>query len=350
MSNASCAEGAAPARRGAPGIIPLLGVLLVLSALGALTLGRYPVSLRDITDFLGARLHLLTLAPERDDLLRNVILEIRAPRVLAAALIGAAMSVAGASYQSVFRNPLASPAMLGALGGASFGAALAFLLGLGWAQVQAISFVFGLAAVALGVAVANAFGAASTITLILGGMISGAFFSALLSILKYLADPFDQLPSIVYWLMGSLAGITLPQALIAMPAILAGVAFLIALAQPMDALAMGEDEARSLGVPVAAVRYGSIAAATLITALAVSLAGMIGWIGLFAPHLARILVGPRNLVLAPAAALIGAIFLIGADSLARSLGRAEIPIGIITELVGIPAFLLVLRRSRRGWS
>ncbi|MCI4678635.1 iron ABC transporter permease [Rhodoblastus acidophilus] len=350
MSNASCAEATVARRRSTPGVLSLLSALLVFAVLGALTLGRYPVSLRDIFEFLGVRLHLATLAPHRDDLLRNVILEVRAPRVLSAALIGAAMSVAGASYQSVFRNPLASPAMLGALGGASFGAALGLLLGVGWAAVQGISFVFGVAAVTLGVGVANAFGAASTITLILGGMISGAFFTALLSILKYLADPYDQLPSIVYWLMGSLSGVTLSQAMIAAPAILAGILVLVALARPMDALAMGEDEARSLGVPVGAVRYGAIAAATLITALGVSLAGMIGWIGLFAPHLARILVGPHNSVLVPAAALIGAIFLIGADSLARSMGRAEIPVGIVTELIGIPAFLLVLRRSRRGWT
>jgi iron complex transport system permease protein len=348
MSTASCSE-AAPSRRGC-GVLPLLAVLLVVAAFGAMTIGRYQISLPELLRFFAARFGLAAPSPERDDLLRNVVLEIRAPRVIAAASIGAALSVAGGAYQSVFRNPLASPGLLGALGGACFGAALALLLGLGWAATQGLSFVFGLAAVALGVGVANVFGAASTITLILGGMISGAFFTALLSAIKYLADPYDQLPAIVYWLMGSLAGVTLSQALVAAPAIVLGLAALLALARPLDALAMGEDEARSLGVPVGAVRYGTIAAATLVTALSVSLAGMIGWIGLFAPHFARLLVGPRNALLLPASALVGAIFLIGADCLARSVGRAEIPIGIVTELLGIPAFLLVLRRSRRSWT
>jgi iron complex transport system permease protein len=350
MSNASCVETQKLRRRVAIGALPLLAILLALAALGAMTLGRYPLSIREILEFFAARARLMTLAPAREDLMQNLIVEIRAPRVIAAAAIGAGLSVAGAAYQSVFRNPLASPGLLGALGGACFGAALALLLGLNWVALQGLSFLCGLAAVALGVGVANLFGAASTITLVLGGMISGAFFTALLSAVKYVADPYDQLPAIVYWLMGSLAGVTLTQALMTAPLILLGIGCLIALGRALDALAMGEDEARSLGVPVAFVRYGAIAAATLITALAVSLAGMIGWIGLFAPHFARLLVGPRNTLLLPASALVGAIFLIGADCLARSVGKAEIPIGIVTELLGIPAFLLVLRRSRKGWA
>lgn len=350
MSNASCVETQKLRRRVAIGALPLLAILLALAALGAMTLGRYPLSIREILEFFAARARLMTLAPAREDLMQNLIVEIRAPRVIAAAAIGAGLSVAGAAYQSVFRNPLASPGLLGALGGACFGAALALLLGLNWVALQGLSFLCGLAAVALGVGVANLFGAASTITLVLGGMISGAFFTALLSAVKYVADPYDQLPAIVYWLMGSLAGVTLTQALMTAPLILLGISCLIALGRALDALAMGEDEARSLGMPVAFVRYGAIAAATLITALAVSLAGMIGWIGLFAPHFARLLVGPRNTLLLPASALVGAIFLIGADCLARSVGNAEIPIGIVTELLGIPAFLLVLRRSRKGWA
>jgi iron complex transport system permease protein len=350
MSNASCAETQKLRRRIALGALPLLAGLLALAALGAMTIGRYPLSLGEILAFLAARLHLAPMSPAREDLLQNLIVEIRLPRVIAAAAIGAGLSVAGAAYQSVFRNPLASPGLLGALGGACFGAALALLLGLNWVVLQGLSFLCGLAAVALGVGVANVFGAASTITLVLGGMISGAFFTALLSAVKYVADPYDQLPAIVYWLMGSLAGVTLSQALLTTPAILLGIGCLIAMGRALDALAMGEDEARSLGVPVGFVRYGAIAAATLITALAVSLAGMISWIGLFAPHFARLLVGPRNALLLPAAALVGAIFLIGADCLARSVGKAEIPIGIVTELLGIPAFLMVLRRSRKGWT
>jgi len=332
-------------------VLLFAGLLAALAAIMtvALSVGRYGLGMGEILRFLAARAHMVSPDPARDDLLRNIILDIRLPRILAAAVIGAALSVAGAAYQSVFRNPLASPGLLGALGGASFGAALALILGLSWAFVQGFAFLGGVGAVALGVGVAGLFGAASTITLILGGMISGAFFTAALSILKYAADPYDQLPAIVYWLMGSLAGLNLTQILWTAPLMLAGMAGLALLGRPLDALAMGEDEARGLGVPVAALRYGAIALATFISALSVSLSGMIGWIGLFAPHFARLLVGPGNVRLLPASALVGAIFLVGADILARSVARTEIPIGIVTELLGIPAFILVLRRARRGW-
>lgn len=349
MSTLSCAE-AAPRRRFAPGMLSLLGLGLAASAAFALTIGRYPLDLVEILRFFAAELGFGALPAERQDLLKNLIFEIRAPRILAAAAVGAGLSVAGSAFQSVFRNPLASPGLLGASGGACFGAALGLLLGASWAMVQGLSFAGGLLAVGLGVAIANLFGQASMITLVLGGMISGAFFTALLSLLKYMADPYDQLPNIVYWLMGGLSSVTLSQAVLAAPALFAGVLGLCALGKPLDALAMGEDEARSLGVPVELLRYGAIALATLITALSVSISGMIGWIGLIAPHFARLLVGPRNGVLAPASALIGAIFLILADCLARSLARAEIPIGIVTELAGIPAFLLVLARARKGWA
>lgn len=340
----------APRRSAGPKILPLLGLALLGCAAFALTIGRYPLSLAEILRFFGALLGLASLPAERFDLLKNLIFDIRAPRIIAAAAVGGGLSVAGSAFQSVFRNPLASPGLLGASGGACFGAALALLLGLSWTLVQGLSFAGGLLAVALGVAIANLFGQASMITLVLGGMISGAFFTALLSLLKYVSDPYDQLPNIVYWLMGSLSGVTLSQALVAAPALAVGILGLCALGKPLDALAMGEDEARSLGVPVAGLRYGAIALATLITALSVSLSGMIGWIGLFAPHFARLLVGPRNQILAPASALIGAIFLILADCFARSIARAEIPIGIVTELAGIPAFLLVLARARKGWT
>jgi iron complex transport system permease protein len=322
---------------------------LAAAAVLALSVGRYGLGVGEILRFLAARAGLVAPDLARDDLLKNIIVDIRLPRILAAAVIGAALSVAGAAYQSVFRNPLASPGILGALGGASFGAALALILGLSWVALQGFAFAGGIGAVALGIVIANLFGEAATITLILGGMISGAFFTAALSILKYAADPYDQLPAIVYWLMGSLASISLTQILWTAPLMLGGMAGLALLGRALDALAMGEDEARGLGVPVAALRYGAIAAATFISALSVSLSGMIGWIGLFAPHFARLMVGPGNVRLLPASALVGAIFLIGADTLARSVARTEIPIGIITELLGIPAFILVLRRARKGW-
>ncbi|NTV10954.1 MAG: iron ABC transporter permease, partial [Zoogloea sp.] len=179
--------------------------------------------------------------------------------------------------------------------------------------------------------------------------ISAALFSSLLSMVKYVADPYNQLPAIVYWLMGSLAVADLRQVgWLALPMGL-GVALLALLGRALDALSMGDDEARSLGVPVRLIRYTTIATATLVSALTVSLAGIIGWVGLLVPHIARLVVGPGNLRLLPVSAVLGAVFLLGADALARSLASSEIPIGIITELLGIPAFLMVLGRARKGW-
>jgi iron complex transport system permease protein len=186
--------------------------------------------------------------------------------------------------------------------------------------------------------------------LILGGIISGALFSALLSIVKYVADQENQLPEIVIWLMGSLSAVGLKEAKWIILPVIALVIALCALGRWLDALAMGDDEARSLGVPVAFARYGVIIAATLLSALTVSLAGMIGWIGLFIPHVARLLTGPGHVRLLPTSALLGASFLLLADLAARNFTTQEIPIGIITELFGIPVFLLVLRRVRRGWN
>jgi iron complex transport system permease protein len=298
---------------------------------------------------LCARAGLAELAPERLDLLHNLIVEIRLPRVLAAGLIGAALATSGASFQAVFRNPLVSPGILGVLGGAGFGAALGILVSGNLLVVQASAFLMGIAAVGVGVVIANLFGSASMVTLVLGGMISGALFTSALSIVKYVADPYEQLPAIVYWLMGSLGGVELRHVESAAGPILAAVAAMTLAGRALDALSMGDDEARSIGVPVAATRYGVIAAATLASSLCVSLAGMIGWVGLVVPHVARLAIGPTNSRLLPASAMLGAIFLIAADCVARNIAHAEIPIGVVTELLGVPAFILVLGRARRAW-
>lgn len=327
----------------------LLVPALLATALLALGVGRYPLPPAEILGYLASMFGLVDLPPERADLLHNLLIEIRLPRVLGAALIGAALSASGASFQAIFRNPLVSPGILGVLGGASFGAALGVLISGNWLVVQLAAFVMGVVAVSLGLLVANLYGRASIIVLVLGGMISGAFFSALLSLVKYAADPADRLPAIVYWLMGSLGALDLSQLSVASPPIIAGVALLCALGRALDAMTMGDDEAASLGVPVSTVRYSVIGLATLISSLSVSLAGMIGWIGLVVPHIARLMIGPLNRRLIPASALLGAIFLILADCLSRTIAYAEIPIGVITELLGVPAFILVLRHARRGW-
>jgi len=315
----------------------------------SLAWGRYPLPVEELGRFLLAQLGWAEIDAERQDLLRHLIVEIRLPRVAAAVLVGAALSISGAAFQGVFRNPLVSPGLLGVLAGAACGAAFGMVFSDSWVFMQIASFVAGLLAVGVGVAIAALFGG-SVVMLVLGGILSGALFTALLSLVKYMADPYDQLPSIVYWMMGSLAAANMNDlARFALP-MAVGVVLLACLGRVLDALSMGDEEAATLGVPVKTARYGIIALATMVSALTVSIAGVIGWIGLIVPHIARLVTGPNNRALLPASALIGAIFLLLADGIARNIGEAEIPIGIVTELAGIPAFLLVLARARRGWA
>lgn len=330
-------------------MLPLLLALLAAMVF-SLALGRYPLPPLEVVRFGLAQVGLADIPPERLSLLHNLIVEIRLPRILAAVLVGGALSVSGAAFQAVFRNPLVSPGLMGVLAGAAFGAALGLVISGNWWVVQFSAFAMGMVAVVVGVAIAALFGRGTVVMLVLGGIISGALFSSLLSLVKYMADPYNQLPAIVYWLMGSLAMADLRDVgRMAIPMGL-GILTLASLGRALDALAMGDDEARSLGVPVEKVRYGVIATATLVSALTVSMAGMIGWIGLLVPHVARLMVGPVNARLLPASACLGGIFLLAADALARNLTTTEIPIGIVTELLGIPAFLLVLHRVRRAWA
>ncbi|QVQ24701.1 FecCD family ABC transporter permease [Achromobacter deleyi] len=322
---------------------------VIAAMIASLGSGRYPVSVIEVLQFLSARLGLAEMETQRQTFLSNLLWDIRLPRVLAAVLVGAALSVSGAAYQAVFRNPLVSPGLMGVLAGAACGAALGMLLSGDWRVIQAAAFGAGVLAVLVSVGVARFFGREAVIMLVLGGVVTCALFTSLLSLIKYVADPQDQLPAIVYWLMGSLALATLDDvARMAIPIGL-GVCVLFGLARALDAMSMGDDEARTLGVPVTPVRYATIAAATLACAATVAIAGMIGWIGLLIPHIARLLSGPSNSRLLPTSACLGAIFLLGADMLARNLIAEEIPIGIVIELLGVPAFLLVLRRARRSW-
>lgn len=328
----------------------LLPLWLGFAMLLALTVGRYPVDVLEILRFVGASLGWVDMPAERYATLSNLIVQIRLPRVLAAVLVGAALSISGAAYQAVFRNPLVSPGLLGVLAGAAFGAALGLLLGGAWALVQVLSFGMGVAAVLVGLGVATAFGPGSLVMLVLGGILSSALFSALLAVVKYVADPTNQLPAIVYWLMGSLAVADLAGVARLLLPMGACIVLLGAMGRGLDALAMGDDEAQALGVPVRRLRLAVIALATLASALTVSLAGIIGWVGLIVPHIARLIVGPGHARLLPLSAGLGAVFLLAADALARTWTSSEIPVGIVTELIGIPAFLLVLGRVHKAWT
>lgn len=334
-----------------PTLIPVLFALMCLAALISLTLGRYPVTWGDLRDGLRQALwHRQVMDPQRFETLKNILFDIRLPRIVAAMLIGASLSVSGATFQSMFMNPLVSPGLLGVLAGASFGAALGMMIASSWLAVQASAVFFGLLSVAAAIGIATLYRGDRLLMLILGGIISGALFTSLLSVIKYMADPYNQLPAIVYWLMGSLSmadgktvwAVSIP--------ILAGIVMLFFLSNYLNILSMGDEEARSLGVNVRLIRILLILPATLISALTVAVGGMIGWVGLVIPHIARMIVGPDNRRLLPASALIGASYLLVVDDISRLLLSAEIPIGILTSLAGIPFFALVLRKAKKGWN
>ncbi|MGI4858262.1 MAG: FecCD family ABC transporter permease [Janthinobacterium lividum] len=338
---------ASPARR-APQALPAALLLLVLCALAGLCAGRYPVSPADVARTLGAALRPAAGSAHAAHaaLLRAIVVDARLPRLTAAALVGAALSVAGASYQAVFRNPLVSPGLLGVLSGSAFGAALGIVVGAQGAWIQLFAFGAGVLSVLVGLAVGGMIRGGGVLMLVLGGLISNALFTSLLSLVKYVADPLNQLPAIVYWMLGSLAQTGWPDLARLAPPLLVGILLLCGCARVLDTLTLSDDEALSLGVPVTAIRFGVIAVATLVSALTVSLAGMIGWVGLLVPHIARAIVGASNTRLLPLSALLGAAGLILADTAARSLAPGEIPLGIITELFGALAFVVVLRRLR----
>lgn len=333
-----------------PHAFKILALLLAASIVFAFSIGRYPIGIRDLFEYAAASFGFLQMDDDRYKLLSNLIVDIRTPRIMAAVLIGASLATAGAAYQAVFRNPLVSPGLLGVLSGASFGAAIGIVLSGNWIVVQGLALACGILAVLFALAIANLFGNPSLVMLVLGGVISGSFFAALLSLVKYAADPTNELPTIVYWLMGNLGSARMDQLGWAAIPVLTGTMVMTALGPALDAMSMGDDEAHTLGVPVAVVRYAVIAIATMISAVSVSMVGIIGWIGLIVPHIARLLIGPLNASLIPASALLGAAFLVSADILSRSLYGIEIPIGIVTELLGIPIFILVLSRARRGWT
>lgn len=323
---------------------------LIVVAMVSACVGRFPLHAGQVLHAMLAAAGVNSSPPPPDaDMVHTILFGARLPRIGGAICVGAALSVAGAAYQAVFRNPLVSPGLLGVLAGAGTGAALGIVWGAGPAGVAGLSFVGGLAAVAFGVGVAHMFDAASMLMLVFGGLISSALFTALLSLLKYVADPQNQLPDIVFWLLGSLTQVT-PRALsvLVLP-VLAGTMLLSACGRMLDGLAMGDEEARTLGIPVMALRYGVIGGATVLAALTVSVAGMIGWVGLVVPHVARLLVGPCNMRVLPVSACIGAIFLLVCDDLARSLSAEEIPVGLIADLLGVVVFVSVLPLLRRGW-
>ena len=281
---------------------------------------------------------------------QTVVFRIRLPRVIAAMLVGAGLSLAGASFQGLFRNPLVSPDILGVAAGAGFGAALGILVsGNPWV-IQVSAFAFGIVAVAVTYGIGRVYHNSSTLILVLAGIIVGSLFSALLSLAKYVADPYDTLPAIIFWLMGSLSSVSNTDIIAVAPPILLGSLCLYLIRWRINLLSLGEEEAQALGLDTKRMTVVLIVASTIITASAVCISGIIGWVGLVVPHIGRMLVGPdfRNLV--PVSAILGASFLLVVDDIARTLTATEIPLGILTALVGAPFFAYLLTQKKVGWT
>jgi iron complex transport system permease protein len=280
----------------------------------------------------------------------TIVLKIRLPRILAAMLVGSALSTSGAAYQGIFKNPMVSPDILGVAAGASFGAALAIYFGLGEIGIQATAFAGGLLAVTATFFVATwrRGPGESVLILVLGGILVGTVFQAFVSLIKFLADPGNTLPAITFWLMGSLASIGVRDLSMAAPPVLVGLMVLTLLRWRLNVMSFGDEEARALGVDAGRMRLVVIVCSTMMTAAAVAISGVIGLVGLVVPHLARMLVGPNYQTLLPTCTVMGALFLLMVDDLARGVTAGEIPLGILTSLIGAPFFFVLLINSRKG--
>jgi iron complex transport system permease protein len=320
----------------------VLGLLVALS----LALGSFPVAPREVARVLWAAL----AGGESGvaDNARAIVLEIRGPRILAALAVGAALGAAGAAYQNVFRNPLVSPDILGVSSGCALGAVIGILAGLPAAAMQGLAFAGGLTASALVLAIGSFVrGHDRVLTLVLAGVVVGSLFGAGVAFAKAIADPYNQLPTITFWLLGSFSGVLSGDIALALPLMLAGLAPLVLLRWRVNLLALPDDEARALGVDVPKLRLAVIVSATLCTSAAVAIAGVIGWVGLVVPHAARMLAGPGFARLLPVSALLGAGFLLIVDTLCRTIATGELPPGVVTALVGTPAFIALLAASSR---
>jgi iron complex transport system permease protein len=325
--------------------LPFLVLLNIVLFGISMTLGRYSISYKDILYSLLPFVH----AEAQDaNLVSLVLYQVRLPRIISAMLVGAGLGITGATFQGVFRNPLVSPYILGVSSGGGFGAALAILFFNHPLAVQGNAFLFGLIAVGLTFTVARLGNTLSTYTLVLAGVVVGSFFSALISLLKYVADTYTKLPAIVFWLMGSLAPVKPEDLLRTGPVILICIVFLIMLRWRLNILSLGDQQAKALGINTAWLYTVIVICSTLIAASIVSLAGIIGWVGLVVPHLCRMLYGADHNRLLPASALLGSAYMIVVDDVARALMAQEIPIGIVTAIIGAPFFAYLLKRNKGG--
>ena len=325
------------------GIIILLAAFLLAAVIISAALGRYPISVREIFGIIGSKIFAVT--PFWTATQKSLLLIHRIPRILLACLVGCCLSTAGASYQGVFQNPMAAPDILGASSGAALGAALAILLGLGSTMIIVFAFSASLLTVFIVIYVGNRVKGKRVVGLILTGIMVSSLVSSGTSFIKLIADPQDQLPAITYWLMGSLNGTQPEDVKFAVIPMLIGLIPLLLLRWRLNILTFGDEEATTMGINAKRLRTVVIICSTLVTAASVSVSGMIGWIGLVIPHLARRLVGNNYKALMPATMLMGALFLLIVDDFSRTLFTTEIPIGILTSLIGAPFFIYLISRD-----
>ncbi|MGG4776240.1 FecCD family ABC transporter permease [Paenalcaligenes sp. Me52] len=316
--------------------------VLAIAVVIALFAGKYPLTWAELAAAISAPFR----ADGTESTAYTVVWQLRFPRIVAAILVGAGLAAAGAAYQGMFRNPLVSPDILGVSAGAGLGAVVAIYLGLSLLWVQMLAFVGGLLAVLFVYVIARMVRRHDPVlVLVLAGVAVGSLLGAGISLVKVLADPYSQLSVITFWLLGGLNSINQTEMLWALPWMLAGLVPLLLLRWRINLLSLPDEEAQMLGVPVQRLRVVLIVAATLLTASAISFTGIIGWVGLVIPHVARLLVGPNFSRLLPTSLLLGGIFLLLTDTLARTAAPIELPLGVLTSLVGAPFFLFLLART-----
>lgn len=325
-----------------PLAVILMFVLPVVIGLGCICVGRMEIPISDVFKTIGA----IFTGQETDVQNYSIIVNLRLPRILMAIIVGAGLTCAGNTFQSLFSNPLATPDILGVTSGTCVGAILAIILSCGILGTQLIALAFGLVSVLFTIKIAGRNKNGSMIYLVLAGVIASSLFNAIGSLLKYTADPQDKLPEITYWLMGSFTSATYQKLLIGSPLIIVGIVIIYLLRWRLNILALSEDEAKASGIDLKKTRMIFILASTLINASAVSMCGQIGWIGLLIPHCARMLVGSNNRYVVPLSISLGASFMILIDTLSRSLTVIELPLSILTAIIGAPVFILLLNRSK----
>jgi iron complex transport system permease protein len=327
--------------------VVVLVVLLSLAVISALCLGRYRISIPEIFRVLTSKVFPIEKTWKAG--VETVIFQVRIPRIIAGFLVGAGLSLSGASLQAMFRNPLVSSQILGVASGAGFGAAVAILLFESILITQLFSFAFGLLAVFLTWSMSRRRSSTPVILLVLSGIVVGSLFSSMTSMAKYLADPMNKMPAIVFWLLGSLNHVSVDELFVLAPVMIISGGILLAVRWKINVLTMGDESAKALGVNTEQLKRIVIICSTLLTASAVCMCGIIGWIGLVIPHIGRLITGPDNKRLMPVCVFAGGAFMVSVDTLARTVTSTEIPLGVLTAVIGAPIFATLLMKKETGW-